>query len=946
MNSTLPYFSIRWKIISLASLVLGLTSALFIWQQYQLQLREFELNQTKFSEHTRDIVEHLIQSQAERMQMLGNLLVEQPNVREDILHQRGEQLVRTVDAIETELSLGQGVATVAFHDADQKLLAVWGDSANPDNLVLLSRVAATQEKPKTHIECNQTCLYYTVLPISQLGRTIATVTLISNLEYFLNDLHRLSNSDVAVLHGRMQGAQTPVSAMRIVSASGGVAIRGVLEAARSGIWRGGRFQLAHDGQVHQVMLAVTPLVSDSQINFAIIPDVTSKVQAIDYEAKYSLMRGAVILCFAMLLLYAMLRPTMRRLHHVSRTLPLLGEEKFTEVRESYANRPGGNLLGIKWKDEVDELEGLALALAARLEQLRKEARQHTDLLAAQSSQLKQEWDFVNGLLDTAPVLILSYSSNGLIKLANSYALKTCGRLSVVGQDYAALFLGVSQQDYAVELSKMQSGVVFSTASTITQSNGNVSDVLWYHVRLAVGEDGLPTYLSVGMDITEHKKNEARIHNLAFYDPLTRLPNRRMLTDCVRHAFAASARGQTHCALVFIDIDNFKAVNESKGQATGDYLIGEMAKRLRGGVREFDTVAHLGGDEFVVLLEELHEEVGRAATQARLIAEKLRSKISQPCLLHDFTHHLTSSVGISLFSGDGVSVDVLFRHANIAMSHAKISGRNALCFFDPEMQVGLEARAALEADLRLALSQHQFQLFYQVQMNRDGQALGAEALLRWFHPQRGIVPPSNFIPLAEESELILSIGLWVLETACAQIKTWEADRLSCELQLAVNVSVRQFHQPDFVEQVLRALEQSGANPARLKLELTESLILNDIPDAISKMQQLKKHGVRFSIDDFGTAYSSLSYLTQLPLDQLKIDQSFVRNIGVKSSDAIIVQTIINMAKNLGMEVIAEGVETRSQCEFLEQAGCLNYQGYLFSKPLALDVFTAYLTDIQC
>lgn len=940
-----PYLSIRWKIILLAGLVLGLTSALFIWQQHKLELHEFQQDQTGFRARSHVIVEHLFRSQAERMQMLANLLVEQPSVHEDILNKRGDRLARTIEASAAELSFAQGVVTVELHDAGQKSLAAWGDQSYSDSLISLAGLSATSEKPQVRVLCKESCVYLTVLPVSHLGHTIATVALISNLETILNDLHHLADSDVAVLKGRTQDKHAPVSGARIVSASGGTVIREVLEAARNGFWTDEYFQFDHDGQVHQVILIPTPLTEDGQISLAIIPDVTRQIQGIDSDAEYSLFRGLGVLFLAMFLLYAMLRPTMRRIQHVSQILPLLGQEKFAQVREDYAARPLGIWPGGKWKDEVDELEGLALALADRLEQLRNESILHAESLEDQAIQLKYERDFISGLLDTAPVLILSYGDDGKIGLANAYAVQTCGLTEVAGRDYAALFLGVSQQGYAAELSEMRAGLVRRMESRITREDGSFSEVLWFHSMLAVGMTETPTYLSVGMDITERRKNEARIHNLAFYDPLSKLPNRRMLTDCMHHAMTSSALNKNRCALVFIDLDHFKIINDSQGQEIGDHLLIEMAKRLCDNVREFDTVAHLGGDEFVVLLEELNQDVEFAAAQASLFSEKLRAAINQPCLLQDFTFHITCSVGISLFSGEGVSADELLRHANIAMSHAKTSGRNTLRFFDPAMQTRLATRTTLEADLRLALSHNQFQLFYQIQMNAAGQPLGAEALLRWFHPERGLIPPLHFIPLAEESELILPIGLWVLEEACARLKAWEEDTLTSELQLAVNISARQFYQPDFVALVLRTLEQSGANPARLKLELTESMVLDDITDAIAKMQQLKKIGVRLSIDDFGTAYSSLSYLTQLPLDQLKIDQSFVRNIGVKHGDAIIVQTIINMANDLGMDVIAEGVETSAQRDFLEAAGCLEYQGYLFSKPIALDAFAAYLKAVR-
>jgi len=364
---------------------------------------------------------------------------------------------------------------------------------------------------------------------------------------------------------------------------------------------------------------------------------------------------------------------------------------------------------------------------------------------------------------------------------------------------------------------------------------------------------------------------------------------------------------------------------------------EVAKRLQASTREGDTVARLSGDEFVIILENLSEKTEQAADQAKAVGEKIRDSLSMPYLLQDFEYHGSCSIGISMFE-HGDIVDDPLKHADTAMYEAKTSGRNTLRFFDPAMQAALEARATLEADLRNAFFQQQFSLFYQVQVNASGHPIGAEALLRWMHPEHGLVMPLQFIHLAEKNGLILPIGQWVLETACAQLKAWEADPLAVELQLAVNVSARQFHQPGFVEQVRAVLIKTGANPTRLKLELTESVVLDNINDTVAKMNDLKEIGVCFSLDDFGTGYSSLAYLTQLPLDQLKIDQSFVRNIGTKPTDAVIVQTIIGMANSLEMEVIAEGVETHAQRTFLEHAGCMFYQGFLFSEPVPIEEFT--------
>jgi diguanylate cyclase (GGDEF)-like protein/PAS domain S-box-containing protein len=453
---------------------------------------------------------------------------------------------------------------------------------------------------------------------------------------------------------------------------------------------------------------------------------------------------------------------------------------------------------------------------------------------------------------------------------------------------------------------------------------------------------------IGRDITELKAQAAHIEQLAFYDSLTGLPNRSLLRDRLQQAMAVGGRSQLEGALLFIGLDNFKMLNDTKGRDIGDLLLIEVATRLQDCMRSSDTVARLGGtvarlgnDEFVVIINELSKNAQQAAAQAHDVGERVLASINQPFNLQGFEHYCTASIGISLFRGDEIGMDGLLKQADIAMYQAKTSGRNTVRFFDPDMQATLEARATLEADLHHALSQQQFKLFFQIQVNAANQPIGAEALLRWQHPKRGLVAPLQFIPLAEDTGLVLPIGLWVLETACAQIKAWEANPLACELQLAVNVSARQFHQPDFVEQVRAALNKTGADPTRLKLELTESVVLDNINNTVAKMHELKEIGVRFSMDDFGTGYSSLSYLTQLPLDQLKIDQSFMRNIGTKPTDAVIVQTIISMGNSLGMEVIAEGVENEEQRDFLERNGCRAYQGYLFSKPVPIGEFEALI-----
>jgi diguanylate cyclase (GGDEF)-like protein/PAS domain S-box-containing protein len=465
---------------------------------------------------------------------------------------------------------------------------------------------------------------------------------------------------------------------------------------------------------------------------------------------------------------------------------------------------------------------------------------------------------------------------------------------------------------------------------------------WLTISQVCAPDGhISHYVGTFSDITANEDAAAEIHRLAYYDPLTNLPNRRLLEDRLSQALVSASRNRLHGAILFLDLDNFKLINDTRGHAVGDQLLLEVARRLHQVVRKGDTVARLGGDEFVVILEDLSTDMQQATVLIEQIGEKILVELSRPYLFEGYEFHCSASIGAGVYCEQEKTSEELLRHADIAMYQSKKAGRNTLRFFDPAMQAAVSTRAALEKDLRHALEQSQLLLFFQSQVYHNGAIIGAEVLLRWLHPERGLVSPLDFIPLAEDTGLILPIGQWVLDTACCQLKLWETHAGARHLQLAVNVSARQFRQPGFVEQVLQTIARHAINPILLKLELTETLVLDNVDDTIAKMIQLKESGVRFSMDDFGTGFSSLAYLTRLPLDQLKIDQSFVRNMGVKPRDAIIVQTIIGMANNLGMEVIAEGVETEAQRAFLEEHGCPSCQGYLFSKPVPIEQFEILL-----
>jgi len=463
------------------------------------------------------------------------------------------------------------------------------------------------------------------------------------------------------------------------------------------------------------------------------------------------------------------------------------------------------------------------------------------------------------------------------------------------------------------------------------------------VRNAAGE--ITHHVCALTDITERKASEQEIRNLALFDFLTQLPNRRCLMDRLQHALAASARTGQCGALLFIDLDNFKDLNDTLGHNVGDMLLQQAARRFVGCVRESDTVARLGGDEFVIMLENLSDDAELAAEQARAIGAKLLARQNEPYTMGPHQHSCTSSVGITVFRGEQESLEDLLKQTDLAMYQAKAAGRNTMCFFDPAMQTVVSARAALDADLRQGLSLQQFMLHYQPQVDAEGRITGAEALLRWQHPVRGVVPPLQFITAAEASGLILPLGAWVLEQACAQLVKWARDPATAALELAVNVSPRQFYQADFVEQVMGALVRSGASPRLLKLELTEGLLLDDVEASIAKMALLKAAGIGISLDDFGTGYSSLAYLKRLPLCQLKIDRSFVRDILHNADDAAITKTILTLADSMGLSAIAEGVESAEQKNYLARQGCRAFQGYLFGAPLPVAEFEALLLPEQ-
>jgi diguanylate cyclase (GGDEF)-like protein/PAS domain S-box-containing protein len=534
-------------------------------------------------------------------------------------------------------------------------------------------------------------------------------------------------------------------------------------------------------------------------------------------------------------------------------------------------------------------------------------------------------------------IVVSRLDNGQYIDVNQAFLKTMGfeRDEVIGHtsEELGMWTDVKIRQGIVELLHRDSSFR-SLTIPYRKKNG---DVFWMQLSASVIHiNGVECIVSITRDISEIRAAEERIKDLAFFDQLTHLPNRRLLLERLEVPSIANAGDSHEKALLFLDLDNFKKLNDIAGPDVGDLLLQEVARRLTACVRGADTVARCGGDEFGVLLEGLGSAPEPAATQAQFVAAKIASAVGQPYSLAGREYHCNCSIGITIFGGATKSAHEVLRQAELALHQSKIDGRNAMRFFAPDLQAAFTARGAVEDDLRRAVRDNQFLLYYQPQVDSTG-LIGAEALIRWDHPVRGLLAPAAFIPLAEETGLILPMGEWVLEAACAQLTQWDRRSDAARIILSVNISAHQFCQPEFVEQVMAVVYKSGANPENLRLELTESILLNDVDSAIAKMTALKERGVRFSIDDFGTGYSSLTYLKRLPIDQLKIDRSFVWDILADETSGAIAQAIVSLSHALGLSVIAEGVETEEQREYLANLGCGAFQGFLFSRPLPIEEF---------
>lgn len=946
------YLSLRWKIMALLGIVLALITVSLIYWTSTNQTNNFEKNRDKINVMQLNQLKVMLTEQALKIAQVSSLIgsIASPDNQAIAEAETWDNAQKRVDKAWAALQLDYGLESIRIYNRQQKIVADWSILAKANALeVRQIAEAMRQESSITWIDCVDACQQYAAMPILHRGDVAGAVVVSSTMADLILSFHRISNADVGfVLNGGVAGeanflANLGMHVAGLSNANVNFPVLQHLDSIPLPIENSNWLRLELEGSFHEMaFLPIDDLQGRLQAMIVIIDDITDTMDEMQNYVRQRIQAGMLISLLLMLLIYFLLKMPLQRISKAVQAIPLIGERNYDAARNNLDIRSDPLI-----SDEVDKLTGAAIQLTNTLQTLEKEANIHQSEILEMLQRISQAKDFSERILDTAQVIMITQELDGSINSLNHYGheLLDGNNDTLQGKQLKNAFKikedrTLFERNYAKITNKEIDHYYQECLVLCCQSEERT--IAWHHSRMS-GEK--IQILSVGVDITLRKKSEEKSLFLAYYDQLTHLPNRRLMIDRIEHAMSASARNDKEGAILFLDLDRFKILNDTLGHDVGDLLLQQVAERLSSCLREGDSISRFGGDEFVILLEGLSTQPIEASTQAEDIAKKILITISEPYELAHHHYSSSTSIGITLFGEHKYEVEELLTQADIAMYQAKSNGRNALCFFDPQMQSTITSLAALEKELKQAIEQQQFELYYQIQVGINGQALGAEALIRWNHPEQGMITPFNFIPLAEDTGLILPIGQWVLNAACAQLKIWQKTPQTKGLVLAVNVSAKQFFQVDFVGQVLATIEFHGIDPTRLKLELTESMLVDNINDIIIKMDALSKTGIHFSLDDFGTGYSSLQYLKKLPLNQLKIDQSFVRDLVSDSSDRAIVRTIITMAHSLGIDVIAEGVETTEQRQYLLDNGCMYYQGYLFSKPVPLSKFDTLINDLN-
>ncbi|OMH32731.1 EAL domain-containing protein [Motiliproteus sp. MSK22-1] len=933
------FLSLKWKLFLLLTVVfffiaLGVSWAANVLQENQLQ-RERQLQQQRSS--------NALQSQIRRVQ---NDLISQTESLvllaeggQDVVNY--EQLVFGLKNRASKQVLLSGIEQLQV--SSPSLEAVY--SSGPKNQLLtdISTMVLTSEQPTTSFSCVIECQIVAAVPVL-LEEGTGSVAVVTSIADVVLNVAEFSGSSVGVLLKTEEEGSKGLRSwgVNLSALSNRTQFEPLLnEYAQKTEFRGAGQYLLQSGDI-RYELALTPLtILEQQRGYwVLLTDVTDSYQSIRRNNLQLLVVTWVSLLISALLLAAVMQPSLNALSLVAGLLPLLAHHDYDRVRKRL--RKASGVFKQTVEDELGQLAKSTIHLADELERLDREVKNRTLRLHKSSKELAKQRDFVASLLDNAQAVILLQTKDGVCKSVNQFGclMVSKSEQQCVNRSYEELFgsLGPHARE-AIDL--VYAGVSNSCRyeAQFEAPSGGQRTLSWLHSRLSQ-KDQSDALLSIGMDITEQKTVQHQLQWLANHDPLTELPNRLGLQRRLQSLIEADQGGLQRRAVIFCDLDHFKNINDSLGHPAGDELLQQAADRIKSLVRQMGIVSRWGGDEFVVILEDfIHTDY------VEELADNLLLDLSKAYQVEGHEAFISVSLGIALYPEHGADANTLIKHADVAMHQSKQKGRKQCSFYSPEQSAGFEERLNLDVDLRYALERRELVLYYQPQLSSsDAEVIGVEALLRWIHPDQGMIQPDRFIPIAEESGQIVEIGAWVLEEACRQLKEWEQKGIS-GIRMSVNLAGPQIMDPSLIQKVQDIVDRVEIHPTQLELEITESFIMSRPESTIAKLQQLKKMGIKLAIDDFGTGYSSLSYLKKLPIDKLKIDKSFVFDIGRYADDEAITRAIVALGHSLNLTVIAEGVENIGHVAFLRENGCDEFQGFYFSKPLSGDDCLSYMLQQQ-
>ncbi len=944
INSSNRFMSLRWKIFILLVLVLvGVQGAyaLFSLAQLKTQFKQ-QRQQINNAEIARlnGSVEASYQRLLEAAELLPLIDTTHTTDYVNPLTKLSQTMNLKFDAFE----LTGSVNAAYLYDSRARMVGFWGAKIHIPAAEIQS--VYDTERPLRKLSCTTVCIRYVAIPIQINGKKEGVLMVGRFLYDVIYDIKQQTTLDIGL------ALQAPDDAGEL--SDWGLLINSLTNRSRNQELleqlseqegfdpAGGVYRLEYDSRVYEVLFSPLAGLSDGIAYWVVMDDITAHQQSIRESLINYLLLGIAGISSALVILALMLQQPIRFFSLLAGQLSMLSRGEFGEFRRSLENYQSRTAyLG---QDERDQLVVSSIRLSEQLEGLEEEVNERTDSLEKSRLALRKERDFLFGLLETAPLLIITQNPEGDLRSVNHFGLQLMdlNGESVRKANYLSqLQREDERQEFISQTRRLTQGLETQvrTDSVLLDPSGNRHHISWLHARLRQSSGDEQLILSIGMDVSDRKRAEQRLHWLANHDPLTERPNRLFFMSCLNDAIEKSRTQKTQVAVLFIDLDRFKEVNDSLGHAVGDKLLKVATRRINDCIRESDLLARLGGDEFTVLLTSVRDLEG-----AEVVASKILQAFQQPFWIGEYEIVVTVSIGISLYPDHGSDGSALIKHADVAMFQAKDAGKNGYFVYDVEKDHQRYERFALGADLRKAISNDELVLHYQPQVDAaTGTVVGVEALVRWQHPTAGLLSPDRFIPLAEELDLIIPLGEWVLREACHQMQAWLQVGVP-PMKVSVNLAGQQIAHERLLSSVEEALEASGLSASQLELEVTENFVIRQPEVTIGKLTYLRERGITLAMDDFGTGYSSLSYLKKLPIDKLKIDRSFVKDIGVDRSDESIIKATLAMCQSLGLEVVAEGVETPQQLQFMRDNGCQVIQGYYYSKPLPPEQFMDYICAV--